>query len=301
MKKVFCIIVTYNAQKWIYDCISTIVEDKVDLTILVIDNGSSDETIEVISHNFPSVEIVQTGENLGFGRANNVGYTMAKNANAEYIYLLNQDTKSYPDNIYNLIQLESSINERIGIISPMHLNDDGSKLDLLFESCISSRSCPEFISDAALNKPNAFYPISFVNAAAWLVKVSTVEYLGGLFSEAFFHYGEDLNFGSRLKYFDFEIVIATGIYIHHCRAERNGKHSKDFENKKVQINTVTLMHDIANSYAGCCKNIVKYSLEQLSKRNLTNSIKIILYPILNFGKIAKYRKSYIERNLISNK
>lgn len=297
MKKVYCIIVTYNAQKWIYDCISSIVEDKIDLTILVVDNFSSDETIEIIKNNFSQVRIIQTGDNLGFGRANNVGYDIAKKENAEYIYLLNQDTKSYPDTIFNLIETESTIEEKVGVISPIHLNDDGSALDLLFESCISSRSCPTFISDLTLDKSKSYYPIKFVNAASWLIKVSTVEYLGGLFSEAFFHYGEDLNFGSRLTYFNYKIVITPNIYIHHCRAERNGKHSKAFENKKVDINTVTLMHDITNSYGKCCKNIAKYSLEQLSKRDLANSVKIFFYPIFHYNIIKKYRQSYIKREL----
>lgn len=297
MTIVYCIIVTYNAEKWIYDCLSTIKEDKISLTILVIDNNSDDNTLEIIRSNFPKVRIIETGENLGFGKANNLGYSLAKDENAEYVYLLNQDTTSYPNNIFELLQKGMSCDLKIGVISPMHLNDNGSKLDALFESCISARSCKNYISDVTLGNLNNYYPIQFVNAASWLIDMKVIEDLGGLFSSAFFHYGEDINFGNRLNYFDYSIVIVPSVFIHHCREERNGKKTKEFENRMVEINKLTIMHDVTGSFWKKYIHMVKYGLSELKKGQIRNFLEIILFPVLNFQKINRYREFYIKKDL----
>ena len=300
MKKVFCIIVTYNAEKWIFDCLSSIVEDKIDLTILIVDNGSQDNTINIIKRNFSKVEIIETGENLGFGRANNLGYIIALKENADYVYLLNQDTKSYPDSIYKMIKIDERLMEKVGVISPIHLNDNGEKLDSLFETCISPKSSPGLISDLIKRNIKDYYNIDFVNAAAWLIKIETINDIGGLFSSAFFHYGEDINFGERLHYFGYSIIITPNIFIHHCREERKGKKTKKFEKSKVSINCLTIMHNINNSYVSNSKRMFKYCLSELSKGNFINFIKISLYPIVNIQSISKHRKSYINKFLIHN-
>lgn len=296
-KSVYCIIVTYNAEKWIYNCIKSIREDNILLKILIIDNQSQDNTLSIVKENFPYVEIVQTGKNLGFGKANNLGYSIALKNNADYVYLLNQDTISYPDNIYNLILSGNKINDKVGVVSPLHLNDNGDKLDFLFEKSITSTTCKDYISDITLKNTKDFYKISFVNAAAWLINVDTIKDLGGLFSEAFFHYGEDLNFGSRLKYFGYSFYIIPSIMIHHCREERKGKKSKSFENKEVSINKITIMHDISGSFRNQYKQMLKYSFSELSKGNLTNFLDILIYPIFNYSKISNFRDSYINKQL----
>ncbi|WP_332021806.1 glycosyltransferase family 2 protein, partial [Kaistella sp.] len=64
--KVYCIIVTYNAMRWIDKCIDTIKEDHIELKIVVIDNNSTDGTVEYIKENFPDIQILPQNENLGF-------------------------------------------------------------------------------------------------------------------------------------------------------------------------------------------------------------------------------------------
>ena len=255
-KKVVCVIITYNAVKWIEKCISTIQEDKVDLKIIVIDNNSSDDTVSIIKEKFPFVELHLSESNLGFGAANNIGYQMAKEFEADYLYLLNQDTISYPENIFKLIAIAESDNQ-FGVVSPMHLNDNGDKLDLNFEEYITTKTCKDYISDASLGNLKQCYEIGFVNAAAWLIKIETIDSLGGLFSKAFFHYGEDVNFIGRLRYFNYKNVIVPGIYIHHCREEREGELSKEYLDKLVDINKRTIMLDIKLSFKKCYKYLLK--------------------------------------------
>lgn len=296
MITVNCIIVTYNAMKWIEKCISSIKEEHINLQIIVIDNNSTDNTVEFIKTRFPFVQIFPQKENLGFGGGNNLGYAVAKQNAASYVYLLNQDTISYPNTISKLIKISEQLSN-VGVVSPIHLNEDGSLLDSDFEKYINAKSCPNYISDTTLGNLKEYYPLSFINAAAWLIKTDTVEYLGGLFSTAFFHYGEDVNFIGRLRKFGFTNVIVPGVFMHHCKDERIDGISKQFQNKVIDINKVNIMHDIKIPYAKCYKNISKYALQQLMNGKIVNFIKLMSYPLLKFQEISSYRKSYINRRL----
>jgi len=289
--KVYCIIVTYNAMKWIERCLNTIQEDHVQLEIIVIDNNSTDETVAFIKKNFPSIQIFPQQENLGFSGANNLGYELAKKNNADFVYLLNQDTISYPNNIEKLIKIYDS-NRSIGVVSPLHLNDDGNKLDKKFEEYITSGSCPHYISDISLGKTKEFYQIGFVNAAAWLIKVETIQSLGGLFSKAFYHYGEDSNFLSRLRFHKKICVIVPNVFIHHLREEREGKMSTAFENRKLSIKKVEIMTNPNISYKKAMSNTFRYAGQQLFRMNIKGACELFSYPLFHYHKINKFRASY---------
>ena len=298
MVKVSCIIVTYNGMKWIDKCLSTIKEDKIDLEIIVIDNNSTDGTIEYIKTNFPDVKFYPQYKNIGFAAANNLGYEKALENGSEFIYLLNQDTISYPDNIFKLIASQNMLDEKIGYISPIHLNDDGSNLDMMFEKYISANSCPNIISDLLLDKKKGLYEIKFVNAACWLLNVNTIKHVGGLFSSAFFHYGEDMNFDSRLSYFGYKNYIHTDVYIHHCREERKGKKTKEFLKKEVLISAKIKLLNVNVPLKESVLLIIKISTYQLFKGNFQNFFNLIQLPTIKFFELKSFRKSYLNKKIL---
>ena len=295
--KVYCIIVTYNGDKWIRKCLSTIDEPNLDLTILVVDNNSTDKTVQIIKEEFPLVRLIEKKENLGFGGANNLGYEVAKKDNAEFIYLLNQDTISYPKTIEQLIKIHE-INSAIGVVSPLHLDENGTKLDKKFEDYITAGSCPNYISDFSLGKRKEYYQIGFVNAAAWLIKVETIRSLGGLFSKAFFHYGEDSNFLSRLRYYKKICVIAPNVFMHHLRDKREGKMSVAFENRKISIKKVEIMTNPNVTYKKAMSNTFRYAGQQLFRMNIKGAFELFLYPIFHYNKIKRFRESYKSGSII---
>ena len=85
------IIVNYNTKQLTLNCLRTIYEYTKDINfeIIVVDNASSDGSVEAIKASYPLVKIIEPNKNLGFGRANNLG---AKYAQGEYLFLLNSDT-----------------------------------------------------------------------------------------------------------------------------------------------------------------------------------------------------------------
>lgn len=89
--RVSVVIVNYNTKNLLVDCIRSIYEKTKDVVfeILVVDNDSADGSEALIRNQFPEINFIQSGANIGFGRANNLGIQKAK---GEYIFLLNSDT-----------------------------------------------------------------------------------------------------------------------------------------------------------------------------------------------------------------
>lgn len=89
--KVSIIIVSFNTLELTKQCLKSVYEQTKDISfeVIVIDNGSLDGSVEMIKQQFPYVILIQNNDNLGFGKANNIGLTKAK---GEYIFYLNSDT-----------------------------------------------------------------------------------------------------------------------------------------------------------------------------------------------------------------
>jgi GT2 family glycosyltransferase len=218
-KKIVAIIVTYNGIKWIEKCFQSLQNSLLPISIIVIDNGSTDGTLESIKNNFPNIQLIQSEKNLGFGMANNIGIKKSYEAGADYVFLINQDVWIQEDTIQKLV-LISNENPEFGIISPIHLNGNGDALDNGFSNYIVPKKCEAIYSDAFLNKiKDQVYPLDFVNAAAWLISRECIEKVGG-FSPSFFHYGEDDNYCQRILYHNLKIGIYPNAIIFHDRDQR---------------------------------------------------------------------------------
>jgi len=85
------ILVSYNTKDLTRDCIKSIYEktQNVAYDVFVVDNASSDGSAQMIKEEFPDVKLIESPENLGFGRANNLAI---KQSEAKYCFLLNTDT-----------------------------------------------------------------------------------------------------------------------------------------------------------------------------------------------------------------
>lgn len=118
------IIVNYNTKQLLADCLTTVFEKTKDVAyeVIVVDNASIDDSEEYIKKRYPSVKWINSGENLGFGRANNLG---AKYATGKYLFLLNSDTLLLNNAIRIFFDYaESHQHERIGTLGSWLLDKD---------------------------------------------------------------------------------------------------------------------------------------------------------------------------------
>ena len=136
--RVLTIIVSYNFEPWIERCLGSLEQSHYPTDVVVVDNASTDRTVEILAEKYRWVRLLRSQRNLGFGQANNLGMKIAIDENYDYVFLLNQDAWIEPDTIGSWVEL-SQQNPEYGVISPVHFNGQGSRLDSSFARYIGGK------------------------------------------------------------------------------------------------------------------------------------------------------------------
>ena len=233
MAKILVVIVTYNALKWVKKCLNSVEKSTLPADVLVIDNGSTDGTLPLIRTDYPRTRIIETGENLGFGAANNRGLRIAHDECYDFVYLMNQDAWLQKDTLEKLVAAHKP---EWGILSPMQLNAHGRR-DKQFK-----KKCGKLV-DAALkgyHNDTLVVEVPFVMAAHWLVSREAIATVGG-FSPAFTQYGEDDNWIDRLHFHKLHCGVVPAASAVHDRGGRKLPYEKKMQLKC--ISTVVKVSD----------------------------------------------------------
>lgn len=213
--KVLVIIVSYNFERWIDRCLNSLRHSEYPIDVLVIDNGSKDQTIQRIKNDFPEIRLIESPENLGFGKANNIGMKIALEEGYQYVFLMNQDAWIEPGTIGTLVSL-SSKHPEYGILSPVHLTGKGDRPDPGFGHYAKALDINHLPHDEITE-------ISFVNAAFWLIPSHVLKKAGG-FCPLFYHYGEDKDFINRLHFHRLSAGYSPKVFGNHDREYRPVTH-----------------------------------------------------------------------------
>jgi GT2 family glycosyltransferase len=116
---VFLIVLCYNGIDLTLDCLASLRQQDYPAShILVIDNASRDGTADTVARHYPEVEVISTGDNLGYARGNNAGIQAALERGAEAMFLINNDTWLEPNCVSTLVD-SLAAHPRVGIIGPM--------------------------------------------------------------------------------------------------------------------------------------------------------------------------------------
>ncbi|AWH86889.1 glycosyltransferase family 2 protein [Flavobacterium album] len=273
-KKVFVIIVTYNGARWIDKNIASLLASSYHVSIIAIDNNSTDDSVALLEK-YSQVQLVKSPDNLGFGKANNIGMKMALEQGADYFFLLNQDAWVFGGTVGSLVgKMEKDA--AFGIMSPMHYSGDGIQFDKSFETYYSRKT----------KEQDGVAVVPFVNAAAWLVSKKCVEKVG-FFEPLFGHYGEDRNYCDRVHYHKFLIGIDIHSKIVHDRVITRNL-NKDLTQSKYKI--LATLIDPNRSLFSAYKQGLKEALglpKYFSKFYNRAEVKHMLRELL------KYYKSFI--------
>jgi N-acetylglucosaminyl-diphospho-decaprenol L-rhamnosyltransferase len=217
MSNIYAVVVTFNAMRWIDRCLSSLTSMDHPVSVIVVDNGSSDGTQERIQGMYPEVRFIQSETNLGFGKANNVGIRIALQNGAGFVVLLNQDAYFVKISLPGIVDQFFS-NPRVGIISPIHLAGDKRNFDFKFYDYMRPDRTPLLLGDLFAKSLQPLYESQFVNAAAWIVKAEVLEKIG-FFHPLFDHYGEDMEFVSRLKKNGYILAVDAQSLVVHDRLQ----------------------------------------------------------------------------------
>lgn len=239
--KILTIVITYNAMQWVDRCFNSVESSTVPADIFVVDNGSTDGTIDYIREHFPNVILYRSITNLRFGRGNNIGLEFALHNGYDYVYLLNQDAWVMPDTFEKLLDVARKYPE-FGILSPIQMASDGQTFEKMFKLIVVSK-LPQ-LQDSSISNISDVLSVEMVQAAHWLVSIDCVRKIGG-FSPSFPHYGEDNNYCHRALYFNYMIgVVPSARAVHDAL-------NKQMETRKKRvymqyISFVTILSDIRN-------------------------------------------------------
>lgn len=120
--KVSIIILNYNGRKYLRDCLGSIEKNTnyPNYEVIMVDNGSTDDSVEFVRKNFPWVKIIEVRKNKGFAAGNNIGIRHTK---SDYVFLLNPDTIVQQGWLSKAIETAES-DPTIGIVGaiPVHMD-----------------------------------------------------------------------------------------------------------------------------------------------------------------------------------
>jgi GT2 family glycosyltransferase len=299
MPDIYVIIVTYNAATWLDTCIKGLAKSTLPVTTLVIDNNSTDDTLNILHNEYPDVRVIENKNNLGFGRANNLGIQVALAEGADYIFLLNQDACIFPDTLQTLVAISQKHPEYM-ILSPLHLESSGQSLDYNFSKWVASGNNYNWLNGTQLTAPASeeVYTAKFVNAALWLLPKNTLLTIGG-FDPLFFHYGEDIDFTNRVNYHGYKVGVcpaAKGIHFRKQPDENERKKPTEQMNKRKETGYLILLKNINRSFFYCflqfSYKFLKMAAESLKKgkmQELMADFKVYGKTIFQLPQIAKHR------------
>ena len=212
--KIYCIIVTYNAMRWAERCFNSLCLSSVPVTTIVVDNGSTDNTVPYIQTHYPEVVLLPQDKNLGFGQGNNAGIRYALKHGATHVLLLNQD--AWIDR--TMLEYLLPYDDGKSLLSPIHMTGEGDRIDKNFHDHAigRSRELVRYEQDQIAGKTDK-YATDEINAACWFLPRPVLEEIGG-FNPLFFHYAEDNDYLQRLHYHGKGVYFVSGTYCYHDRA-----------------------------------------------------------------------------------
>jgi N-acetylglucosaminyl-diphospho-decaprenol L-rhamnosyltransferase len=182
------IIVSYNTVQLITDCLKSVQNSSgVEKEIFVVDNASSDKSVELIAARFPAVKLLANKDNKGFGAANNQGLPLC---NGRYVIFLNPDTTIAEDTLQKAVSYMDE-NKHIGLAGARILNPDKT-----VQESVSYRYPGEKYTSGEVDglKGN----IACVLGAFMIARKPLVDEICG-FDEDFFLYGEDQDLCWRIR------------------------------------------------------------------------------------------------------
>jgi N-acetylglucosaminyl-diphospho-decaprenol L-rhamnosyltransferase len=231
------VIVTYNSMAEIDDCLRSLVghTNPFPTTITVVDNASTDGTAAHVRQTWPSVQVIESADNVGFSKANNLGIRATQ---SDYVLLINPDTVAPPGAIQTLVR---------GLASHPEAAIAGSRL-------LSDRGFPELSWGDPITPWNEFKrmvfsrlyhrkirrivrkmdklsrqarEVAWVSGACLVVRRPDLEAVG-LLDERFFMYTEDVDLCVQMQKRDRKVLYVAGAEVLHYRG-RSAARNPDME------------------------------------------------------------------------
>jgi GT2 family glycosyltransferase len=239
------IIVNWNTRKLLAQCLQSFARriSRYKSEIIVVDNGSTDGSVEMIARDFPNVKRILNDRNLGFAKANNLGIQASS---GRYVCLMNSDILVLRDCLDRLAVYMDE-HAGIGIAAPKLYNADmrpqisckhfPSLWKLFCEATALHRIFRPWRifngDDMAYFDHNSLRKVDSVAGAFLLVRRKAMDEVG-LLDEDFYFYGEDIDWCKRFRKFGWDISFFPGAEAVHYGGGSSSRDPKRFSREKMK-------------------------------------------------------------------
>lgn len=242
--QVSVIIVSYNTKKYTAACIESLYKYVKDVLfeIIIVDNASKDGSVEMIRSRFPDVYLIENSDNLGFGKANNLGISKSS---GKYVFLLNSDTYLISNAVKDFYTYMEE-HERVACCGGNLTDESGedqisfgnfpSLTEIIFQfglKALNRRYYQRHLATAVKNYDSYEKTVDYVSGADMFIRKSVLNIVGG-FDEDFFLYYEETELSFRFSKHGYTSVLLPWVSIVHLEG---GSQSSvgDFNFKKISL------------------------------------------------------------------
>jgi GT2 family glycosyltransferase len=205
------VLVCWNNKAYLGPCLDSLYSSKLKCSfdVIVVDNGSTDGSLEMLREQYPAVMIIENGENVGLSKASNQGIEATT---GKYVLLLNNDT------IVNKAALDAMVDylegyEEAGAVGGKLLNEDGSfqggyaKFSTLAEEFLIATGLGDKFAAGYPSHYDADHPlpVDWLSSACLLLRRDALNQVG-LLDETYFIYGDEVDLQYRLNKAGWQVV-----------------------------------------------------------------------------------------------
>lgn len=250
------IILNWNGKKFMAECLDSVRKQTYpDIRITVVDNASTDGSVEYLRKEYPEVDLLVNGKNLGFAGGNNTGIRACKD---DYLVILNNDTDLAPDCLAELKKVMDT-DPRIGAsASRIMLKFEENRLD-----AAGIEVCPDGLAlgRGRMEPPEKYArqeEVFFASDCCTLYRRSMLDGIGH-YDEDFFAYADETDLGWRARARGWKCIYVPTAVVNHHHSGTGGSHSP-FKAYLVERNRICVV--VKNFPVSLVFRGVAYTLER---------------------------------------
>jgi hypothetical protein len=279
------IIVNWNGEKWLEKCLTSIMKQKINrkYEIILVDNGSTDNSLRLVHERFPNVKTVSLPRNLGFAAANNIGYMHAK---GDLLVFVNMDTSARQGWLKNLVQAMDE-NPEYKILCSIQLPSGKAKtLGTFFEV--------KQVEEAEETENSTILESTFASGACFLTSRRWLSEVGYLFDPSYFCFSEDIDLSLRTVLMGGKIGYVKNSKIWHKGGGSN--YARFWATRTDTVNALRTFQKLFTEKT--CRRILLARLFYIVLRLLMRprQIKINVAMLTGYIEFLAYRKDFCKKD-----
>lgn len=236
-----CVIIpNWNGADHLAECLDSLYKQSLKPHIIVVDNGSIDESIELIEKTYPEVELIKHDVNKGYAGGVNPGFKRAIAMGAKYAAAFNNDAVADKDWLKNLVE-HLDKHPKVGAAACKLLSVDGKRIDSTGDYYTNwGLPYPRGRGETDVDKYDGQTEIFGASGGASLYRVEALKEVG-LLDEDFFAYYEDVDLSFRLQLYGWKVTYVPAAIAYHQLSATSNK-LKGFATYQTMKNLQLLMY-----------------------------------------------------------